>query len=167
MKTIFLSLFLLCGISAFSQDQFDTIPPYQKDSTFPHFMLMQTDSTWFLENELPKDKPVAIIYFSPTCGHCQITANEFKQKSKDLQNVFFVWASYSPMEEIKIFAQNFDLLYHKNIRIGRDPNYIIPAFYRVKYTPFIAVYNTKGKLIQTYELGTEPQTIIDLLKQQQ
>ena len=82
------------------------------------------------------------------------------------KNIFFVWASYSPMDEIKTFARNFDLLYHKNIRIGRDPNYIIPAYFRVKYTPFIALYNSKGKIIQTFEYGTEPQTVIDILKQQ-
>ena len=70
------------------------------------------------------------------------------------------------MDEIKTFARNFDLLYHKNIRIGRDPNYIIPAYFRVKYTPFIALYNSKGKIIQTFEYGTEPQTVIDILKQQ-
>lgn len=167
MKNILFVVFFFCTLSAFSQNEFDTIPPYQKDSTLPHFMLLQTDSTWFLENELPKDKPIVIIYFSPTCGHCQITANEFKQKSKDLKNIFFVWASYSPMDEIKIFATNFDLLNQQNIRIGRDPNYIIPAYFRVKYTPFIALYNTRGKIIQTFEYGTDPQTVIDILKQQQ
>ncbi|MBS1729374.1 MAG: hypothetical protein JSS67_01210 [Bacteroidetes bacterium] len=165
MKNFFLMLLLLGSTSVFSQETFDTIPPYQKDSTFPHFMLLQTDSTWFLENQLPRDKPVVIIYFSPTCGHCQLTANEFKRQSQDLQNIFFVWASYSPMDEIKTFAQNFDLLYHPNIRIGRDPNYIIPAYFRVKYTPFIAVYNLHGKIIKTFEFGTDPETIIDILKQ--
>lgn len=156
---------LAIGISSFAQDGFDTIPPYQKDSTLPDFMLLQTDSTWFLKNEIPANKPVIITYFSPTCGHCQLTANDFKQEYRKLKDFFFIWVSYSPMEEIKIFAQNFDLLHHNNIRIGRDPNYLVPAFFRVKYTPFMAVYGTNGRLIKTFELGTDPQTIIDLLKQ--
>lgn len=164
MKKFLTFLFLCIAISSFAQEGFDTIPPYQKDSTMPKFMLLQTDSTWFLENEIPKGKPVVITYFSPTCGHCQLTANDFKIAGNKLKDFFFIWVSYSPMEEIKIFAQNFDLLNHSNIRIGRDPNYIVPAYFRVKFTPFMAVYNTSGKLMKTFELGTDPQTIIDLFK---
>jgi len=142
---------------------YDSIPPYQKDSTIPAFSILQTDSTWFNKEALPHNEPVVIIYFSPECGHCQLTAHEFDEKMKKMKDVFFVWVSYHPMTDIKSFAEEYKLVDQKNIRVGRDPKYFVPSFYRVKFTPFMAVYGKNGKLIQTYDSGTDPDTIIKLL----
>lgn len=142
---------------------YDTIPPFQKDSMLPVFSIMQTDSSWFNNLNLPKDKPVVILYFSPECGHCQLTAHEYMKDAKRFKDVFFVWVSYQPMEEIKTFADNYKMLKAKNIAIGRDPKYYVPAFFKVKYTPFIAVYNKDGKLIQAFDGGTDTDTLYGLL----
>jgi len=144
---------------------YDSTPPYQKDSLIPAFSILQTDSTWFNKEALPGNKPVVIIYFNPECGHCQLTAHEFDQKKNKLKNVFFIWVTYdTSFKEIKSFAAEYKLLDEKNIRIGRDPKYFVPSFYRVKFTPFMAVYGKNGKLVKTYETGTDPDTIVKLLK---
>ena len=154
-------------LSAINAQEFDTIPPYQKDSShIPQFTLLKIDSTYTNDRAIPKDKPVVIVYFSPTCGHCQITADEFSKKMRHMKKYFFVWVSYNPLPEIKEFANNFRLQQFNNIIIGRDPNYFVPSYFRVKVTPFIAVYDKDHHLLQTYEKGTEPDTIIDLLKEQ-
>ena len=80
-----------------------------------------------------------------------------------LKDIFFVWVSYLSLDKIKTFEDEYKMVGQKNIRIGRDPNYYIPSFYRVKFTPFMAVYDKKGKLLQTYDEGTDPNTIINLL----
>jgi thiol-disulfide isomerase/thioredoxin len=163
MKYIFAFLLGCCFTSFLHAQAYDSIPPYEKDSSIPAFSILQTDSTWFNKEALPNNEPVVIIYFSPECGHCQLTAHEFEQKMKKMRNVFFVWVSYHPMADIKSFAEEYKLLDEKNIRVGRDPKYFVPSFYRVKYTPFMAVYGKNGRLIQTYEAGTDPDTIIKLL----
>ena len=104
-----------------------------------------------------------MLYFSPECGHCQLTAHEFMKDAKRFKDVFFVWVSYQPMEEIKTFADNYKMLKAKNIAVGRDPKYYIPSFFRVKYTPFIAAYNKDGKLIAAFDGGTDTDTVYDLL----
>src|SRR3954470_13141243 len=165
MKTLITFLFSSCFLSVVNAQQFDTIPPYRKDSTIPAFSILQTDSTWFNKEALPGNKPVVIIYFNPECGHCQLTAHEFDQKKNKLKNVFFIWVTYdTSFKEIKSFAAEYKLLDEKNIRIGRDPKYFVPSFYRVKFTPFMAVYGKNGKLVKTYETGTDPDTIVKLLK---
>ena len=152
-------------IYAAHAQEFDTIPPYQKDSFhLPEFTVLKTDSLYTNDKKIPDDKPVIIIYFSPECGHCQITAEEFSKRMKDMRKYFFVWVSYYPLPEIKEFAKKFSLQQFNNIIIGRDPNYIIPSYFRVKFTPFIAVYNKDHHLLQTYEKGTEADTIINLLE---
>ena len=44
---------LVIAANARSQT-FDSIPPFQKDSTLPVFSIMQTDSSWFNNLNLPK-----------------------------------------------------------------------------------------------------------------
>ena len=167
MKKGLLVAFIIFKLSDVSAQEFDSIPPYQKDSShIPAFTVLKLDSTYTNDRVIPKNKPVIIVYFSPECGHCQLTAQEFSEKMKNMRKYFFVWVSYYPLPEIKEFAKKFSLQQFNNIIIGRDPNYLIPSYYRVKFTPFIAVYNKDHHLLQTYEKGTEADTIINLLREQ-
>ena len=51
----FLAFMLGLVIAANARSQtFDSIPPFQKDSTLPVFSIMQTDSSWFNNLNLPK-----------------------------------------------------------------------------------------------------------------
>jgi len=164
MKHLFTFLLFGCIYSITHAQDNDATPPYQKDSLIPAFSILQTDSTWFNKEALPRNKPVVIIYFNPECGHCQLTAHDFDKKKNKLKDVFFVWVTYdTSFNEIKSFAKDYNLVNEKNIKVGRDPKYYVPSFYRVKFTPFMAVYGKNGKLIQTYETGTDPDTIIKLL----
>jgi thiol-disulfide isomerase/thioredoxin len=167
MKKFVILFLVILKLNNSSAQEFDTIPPYQKDSShLPAFTVLKIDSTYTNDRAIPKDKPVIIIYFSPECGHCQITADEFSKRMKDMRKFYFVWVSYYPLPEIKEFAKKFTLQQFNNIIIGRDPNYVIPSYFRVKFTPFIAVYNKDHHLLQTYEKGTEADTLINLLKEQ-
>jgi thiol-disulfide isomerase/thioredoxin len=166
-KLLLLLLIIAAKFNAVNAQEVDTIPPYQKDSLhIPNFTVLKTDSTFANQSVIPKNKPVVIIYFSPECGHCQITADEFGKRMKEMRDIYFIWVSYYPLPEIKEFAKKFNLQQFTNITIGRDPNYTIPSYFRVKYTPFMAVYNKEHHLIQTYGQGTEADTLIDLLKEQ-
>ena len=166
MKKILLLLIIAAKINSIHAQDFDTIPPYQKDSLhIPEFTVLKTDSSYTNDKIIPKDKPVVIIYFSPSCGHCQLTADEFSKKMQDMKDIYFVWVSYYPLPEIKEFAKNFNLQQFNNITIGRDEGYTIPSYYRVKFTPFMAIYNKEHHLIKTYQQGTDADTLIKLLKE--
>ena len=165
MKKLLIILFVIIKINSVKAQEFDTIPPYQKDSLhIPAFTVLQTDSTYFNDKKIPANKPVVVIYFSPECGHCQLTAQEFSDTMKAMKDIFFVWVSYYPLPEIKEFAAKFHLQQFNNIILARDENYAIPSYYRVKFTPFMAVYNKEHHLIQTYPQGTKAKDLIDVLK---
>jgi thiol-disulfide isomerase/thioredoxin len=163
-KLLFLFIASLSLYSVHAQ-QADTIPPYQKDSLhIPAFTVLKVDSTYTNDKAIPKDKPVVIIYFSPECGHCQITADEFSKKMKEMKDIYFVWVSYYPLPEVKEFARKFNLQQFTNIIIARDENYAIPSYYRVKFTPFMALYNKEHHLVKTWDQGTDAGTLIKLAK---
>lgn len=167
---LFLSIILIfCCTQIFAQDSttvaFDTIPPYQKDSSLPKFTILQTDSTYFNDHKLPEGKPVVIIYFSPTCGHCQLSAQEFVKSSNRFKDVEFIWASYYSVPEIKTFGQYFSFKAFKNVHIGRDENYAIPSFFRLKFTPYMAVYNKNHQLVATFEKGTDMDNLSKIISE--
>jgi hypothetical protein len=47
-----------------------------------------------------------------------------------------------------------------NIIIGRDPEFMLPSFFRPTMTPFVAIYEN-NKLKKIYEKGAE---VFELLK---
>ncbi len=151
MKKICLVLFVLLGYFSVTAQDIDTVPPYKKDPKMPAFLIQQGDSSWFSAEQLPKYDYTAIIYFQPTCGHCQIMAKDIVSHRDSLKNVFFVMVSFNPINEIREFANYYGLDVLPNVRAGRDPKYSIPTFYKVRYTPFTAIYNADHKLIEVYD----------------
>ncbi len=160
MKKIFSALVFIFAFGFISHAQaFDTIPQYKKNPNLPYFKIIQGDSTWFSRWDIPKNKSVVIIYFSPDCGHCQLTATRFADSMNLFKNTFFVWVTYHSPVEIKAFATKYRLDQFNNTRLGRDTSYYIPSFYQVRFTPFMAVYNKQGKFVKAFEGGEMPSTI--------
>ena len=151
-KYFFIAGFLLLAGCVNAQSGADTVPPYKKDNRLPSFTIQLPDSSFFTKENIPPGyQYTAIIYFSPDCSHCQHTARDVVKAMDSLKNVFFIFAAYKPLEDIKSFANYYNLDKFTNIVSGRDPKYFIPAFYRVQYTPFVAVYNSRGVLVQVYD----------------
>lgn len=150
---VFMGLVITLGV--FAQNSGGDLPPFMKTKKLPEFSILQTDSTWFTHQQLPKTDFTIIVYFSPDCGHCQHEAKEMMSNMDSLKNTFILWVSYRDMADIKGFAEIYGLTNHKNVKVGRDPNYAIPSFFQVKYTPYVAVYNKKGEYLKAFEGGIE------------
>ena len=155
MKNSYLLLFfLIATLSGSAQTTVEELPAYKKDLHIPEFNILQTDSTWLTKEQLPKYDYTAIIYFAPDCGHCQYTVKELIKSMDSLTNVLFVFVAYKPLAELKEFYNHYELGKFPNIRMGRDPKYFVPAFFRVTATPFVAVYNRTGLLAKVFDPAT-------------
>jgi thiol-disulfide isomerase/thioredoxin len=154
---------VILACSAKAQSPIDTIPPYQKNKAMPEFRLLQTDSTWLTKKDLPTYEYTAIIYFSPECSHCQYEATEIVKKVDSLKNILFIWASYRDFEDIKKFYYKYKLNQFSNMKVGRDPKYLIPSFYQVKFTPFVALYNKQKEFLKAWDMGVEMPELIEFI----
>ncbi|MGF7230563.1 hypothetical protein [Arachidicoccus sp.] len=142
---------------------YDSVPPYQKDSTLPKFLLLRQDSTWFNTAQIPKHTPVVITFFNPSCEHCEHEATVLSKQMNKLKNVYFVWATYEgSFAEIDTFAKRYHLAEFKNIHFVKDVNFLIPSFYRLRMTPYMVAYNKHGRLIKTWETGASPEELIKM-----
>jgi len=153
----YLSIILCCLFIAANASSQTTNPadfPYKKDPKIPAFKILQSDSTWFAKDQLPKNYDyTVIIYFAPDCGHCQYTTGELVKKMDSLKNVSFVFvaSAHKKLSELKEFYDHYKLAPYPNIRMGRDPEYQLLSFYHIESTPFVAIYDKKGMFVKSFD----------------
>lgn len=169
MRSIFILLAsLLLSFSITAQTNAvtnnDTLSAYKKNPAIPPFTIQTPDSSWFGKENLTTNKPTLILYFSPDCGHCQLETEEVIGKMKELDNLQIVMITSRPFEDMANFASHYKISRFPTIKIGTDPSRMVTQFYDVKFTPFSALYNKKGKLIKVYEQGINMPELVSLIK---
>ncbi len=142
----------------------DTLAPYQKTPYIPSFKIQMPDSSWFSKSNLQPKKPTLILYFSPDCGHCQLETEELLSKMKQFNNLQIVMITSRPFEDMANFSDHYKIKRFPAIKIGTDPARLVTRFYDVKFTPFSALYNTKGMLVKAYEKGIDMEELVNLVK---
>ncbi|RYG00217.1 MAG: hypothetical protein EOO02_15355, partial [Chitinophagaceae bacterium] len=77
------AVMLLCVniVSAQAKEE----PAYKRFPTVPPFNLITVDSAALTKDQLKKDKPVMIMYFSPQCEHCQHQMEDMIRRMDDLK----------------------------------------------------------------------------------
>ena len=162
MRNTILSLVLIIStLNAVAQP--DSLQaPYRRFPTPPPFKLLLADSTTiFTKENLSAKKPLLVVVFSPDCEHCKHETEAILQHIDQFKHIQIVMATMLPYEKMKEFYDHYELGKHKNIIVGKDLNYMLPPFYNMHTLPYLAFYDKKGKLINTFE-GSMP--IEDLIK---
>lgn len=68
-----------------------------------------------------------------------------------LKDIHIVMATTLPVYKMKAFAEKYGLNEMENVVVARDLYYTLPAFYEIRNLPYLALYDKKGKLIETFE----------------
>lgn len=149
---LFFSLILI-GFTSAVWSQKDTIlPAYKRYPTLPALQLLLSDSaTKYTKENIPKKKAVMIMLFNPECEHCQHEAEQIVANKEDFRNIHIIMATTYPIYRMKEFAEKYGLAQMENVVMAKDPYYLLPAFYEIRNLPYLAFYNKKGNLINTFE----------------
>ncbi|MES2649864.1 MAG: redoxin domain-containing protein [Bacteroidota bacterium] len=153
MKYLALFLAIFICLNARSQDSTKKASiTYKTYTSFPAFPLMALDSSRFNSiSVLAKNQPLVVIYFSPTCSHCQHQAEEITSHMNEFKNVKFLMVSSYPITEIKEFATTYAIQRFQNITLAHDPNFSMGQFYELRSLPGIYVYDKKGLFKKNFE----------------
>lgn len=150
MKHCILSLLLItCTITLFAQQ--DSAAPYHRFQGLPPLLLVQVDSSQLTKENIRKNHPFMIMYFSPSCEHCQHQIDDMMKRMKDLRKYEIVMVTYQPMDEMRDFYRNYHIASYPNIKVGRDTKFLLPPFYGIRNLPYMALYDKKGHVITTFE----------------
>jgi peroxiredoxin len=153
MKYPALVLAILFCFNAYSQDSTKKAAiTFKTYTSFPAFPLMALDSTKFNSISVPvKNQPLVVVYFSPTCSHCQHQAEEITSHMSDFKNVKFLMVSSYSIPEIKEFAATYAISHFQNITLAQDPNFAMGQFFELRSLPGIYVYDKKGLFKKQFE----------------
>lgn len=152
VKKYFLLILLAASVvKGFAQDDSLIKAGYLRFPTVPPFTLLRADSTTLTRDDLARHKKTLFMYFSPGCDHCKHQTKDLLSNIDKFKDVEIVLVTYQPMEEILTFYSDFHLENYPGIKLGRDTKYFFPPFYKMNNLPFMALYNSKGKLLTTFE----------------
>ena len=160
LRPYIVSFVLLLSIKSLCQD---TIPPFLKNKQLPAFELLLTDSSKYSSGNAYNYPYYTLIYFSPECGHCLETTEQLIRHSDSLQNTLLVMAAYKTVDELSSFSKKYHLNLFQNVLVGRDTRYFIAPFYRISYTPFVALYDANRRLVQYWSAPDHPFVIGELI----
>lgn len=142
--------------------QADTSKAGEKEATsLPAFTLLKVDSTSMTRMDLPKNKKIMIMFFSPGCDHCKHQTDSILSNIEKLKDVEILMTTYQPFDEMKVFYQEYKLAKYSNVLMARDIKYFFPSFYKFRSLPFLALFNEKGKLITTFEGSTKMAQVVE------
>lgn len=139
---------------------------FRSFTSFPAFPLYALDSSRFNSiSVLNKKEPVVIIYFSPTCSHCQHQVEEITSHMNDFKTVKFLLVSSYAMQDIKEFVNNYALSHFPNFTVGSDPGFSMGQFFEVRSLPGVFVYNKNGKYKTHFETNVLAPTLIKAIRE--
>lgn len=121
----------------------------------PHFQILQSDGTTFRSSQLAKG-PVVIIYFSPDCHHCVDFSRHLFNNYGRINNKQIVMVTYQDISMLRDFDTKFNTRQYPMIKIGTEGMKLgVQRYYGVAQFPFVALHDSNGKLIRTFE-GEQP-----------
>jgi thioredoxin-related protein len=151
-------VFIAGGFMATAQAP-DT-PAYKKNPTVPSIDLLQVDSSVLNIGQL-KQQPMLIMFFSPTCDHCQHQWADMVKNKEQLKDIQIIMATYQPFEEMEEFYKKEQIASYPNIKVGRDTKFALVPFYRMRSLPYQALYDRNGKLITTFEGNVKVEKMLE------
>ena len=116
------------------------------------FRITLANGQYFQASQIPKGKPVLLVYFDPECDHCHTLMNDFFKRTADFRTADVFMITYKPLNEVQDFVKTYGLYNYPNIKAGTEgTSYFIRHYYRMQFTPFVALYNKSGKQVAVYQ----------------
>lgn len=160
MKTM---AFLTRGLICLSTIAFFSLAAFSQ--SLPAFKMYRSDKTIFNAAELPKTKPVVLIYFDPDCDHCQKLMKELFLKIDAFNKAEIIMVTFKSVEEVAAFEKQHNTQKYPNIIVGTEGiGFYLRNYYGLMTMPFTALYDKKGNLNYSYRKETFVDDLINRLK---
>src|SRR5438045_3139972 len=86
--------------------------------SIPPFKMILSNNKIFNADDLPKGKPVILIYFDPDCDHCQKLMKEFFKRIDEFKKAEIVMVTFKSVNELLSFEKEYDTKKFANIKAG-------------------------------------------------
>lgn len=151
MKHLLFTVYILLASVTIGMAQEEEQPPYLKYPTLPTFEIVNLDSSGTISTyDIPKDKPILLMFFSPDCDHCIQMTGKMLDHMDVLKKVRIYMITPMSLQLLNTFYKNMNLEKYDNIVAGKDEAFFFPRFYQVSTVPYIAVYDQHKVLVEAF-----------------
>lgn len=133
---------------------------YKQLPEFPGFKLHNSDSVVFNSLSVVKPKkPTVVIYFSPTCHHCQSQAVDITSNMNVFKDVQFLFVTSYSAADTEPFLRDYAIEKFKNITFGYDPHFNMGRFFDLKSLPGVFIYDESRQFKKAFETNVKPEKL--------
>jgi hypothetical protein len=119
----------------------------------------------FNSADLPRGKPLVLIYFDPDCDHCQKLVTELVKKMNSFKKAEIVLITFKPVTEVAAFEKKYTTGKYANMRVGTEGTlFYLRNYYKLIKMPFTALYDSKGNYNYSYRDEAPLDDLINRLK---
>lgn len=138
-----------------------------QSNKLPPFKMVTENGKVFTASQLPYNKPILLIYFDPSCDHCQDLTNKLIVHEGSLKTTSIAMITYVSVAEVKKFVVQSKLQQYKNYFVGTEGNtFFLRDYFRLVKMPFVALYDKDGNFIRSWYHPVDVNHIVSTLKQQ-
>ena len=131
--------------------------------TIPKFEYQNIKGGNFTNENLKEDIPTLFIYYNSECDFCNEEAKMIKQNIDKFAGFQLCFISFEKPEQIKIFANKYQLNTYDNIHFLCDSKVTFATTFDVKSMPCLVLYNKDQKLIGKIKGQVKAETILKKL----
>lgn len=124
------------------------------------FKITLTNGKMFTYQDLKKNTPTVLVYFSPTCDHCKHFMNALMRNESQLKNKQIILITYLPLNEIKAFDQAYNAATKPYFKIGTEGlTFIVQKYYNIQKFPYIVLYDKQLKEVKKLSPTDDPDVL--------
>lgn len=127
--------------------------------SIPAFSVKDIKGNQVTQNDIPESNKV-LVYFNPECHYCQMEMEELSQINDKHKDVNWIMFTDKPLEEIKKFAQKYNLDKTENIRWCNDPKSEVYLKFAMTGIPYFLGYNLENKLVHRSTGATKIEKVL-------
>jgi len=140
-------------------------PSRMNSQTIPPFKMTLSNNKIFNATDLPKGKPIVLIYFDPDCDHCQKLMTELFKKINSFKKVEMVLITFKSVTEVAAFEKKYTTSKYANMKVGTEGTlFYLKNYYKLVKMPFTALYDSKGNYSYSYRDETPMDDLIKRLQ---
>jgi thiol-disulfide isomerase/thioredoxin len=135
-----------------------------RGGSLPPFDLLLPDSlTHINTGEIKSGRPIALLYFSPDCEHCQQETKSIIEHMDSLRDVNFYFITNDSIQRIKVFSAVYQLQKYPNITLGWDNQFLFLRHFKGAVPPYMVLYDRNLQQLGIFSGQTEANKIIGII----
>lgn len=116
----------------------------------PALHFTDTDEAAVSNADIPKGKPLMLLYFRSDCDHCEHTAQQLKGTAT--QYPLTIWmVSAEPIPTLRTFEDMTGLYDVDNLTVMQDHTQSMHRWFTFTKLPFIVLYDKDGRQLRIFD----------------